>query len=90
MPHPEVDEGAQMIGWQPVFASSRPSNSPSAQNQNLMPLLGLAAAALCVAIAGGVIFKQHQDMNGQKTQWQQEAIAQEKVRVMECINSRKD
>ena len=31
MPHPEVDEGAQMIGWQPVFASSRPSNSPSAQ-----------------------------------------------------------
>jgi hypothetical protein len=85
-PHPEVNEGAQMIGWQPVFAS-RPSSSP-AQNQNLIPLLGLAIAALFVAVAGGALFKQHQDMNGQKTVWQQEAIAHERTRVMECVSGK--
>jgi hypothetical protein len=81
-PHPEVD-GANMIGWQPVFASNRPATSPN--NQNVVPMLGLAMVALVLAAGGGVLFKVHQSMDSQKTAWQQEAIAHERTRIMECI-----
>ncbi|MFN6495814.1 MAG: hypothetical protein RMX65_002050 [Nostoc sp. DedQUE01] len=84
-PHPEVDRDTQMIGWQPVFATSRPATSFS--NQNLMPILGLGAAVLCIAAAGGVLFKQHQDMNSQKTIWQQQAITQERTRIIKCVQA---
>ncbi|ABA24695.1 hypothetical protein Ava_D0030 [Trichormus variabilis ATCC 29413] len=84
-PHPEVDQ-TNMIGWQPVFATNRPPATTSA-NQNLMPMLGIGAAALFVAASGGVLFKQHQEMNSQKSIWQQEAITQERSRIMECVQS---
>lgn len=81
--HAEVDEGANMIAWQPVFASGRPATSPS--NQNIIPMLGLGLVALILAAGGGVIFKVHQSMDSQKAVWQQEAIAHERSRIMECI-----
>lgn len=84
-PHPEVEQGTQMIGWQPVFATNRPAASP-VSNQNLVPLLGIGAAALFVAMSGGILFKQHQDMNSQKAIWQQEAISQERTRIIECVS----
>ncbi|QSJ14168.1 hypothetical protein JYQ62_19725 [Nostoc sp. UHCC 0702] len=83
-PHPEVDQ-TNMIGWQPVFATNRPPTTSTAQN--LMPILGLGAALLCIAAAGGVLFKQHQDMNGQKAVWEKQAITQERIRIMECVQA---
>ncbi len=83
-PHPEVDQ-TNMIGWQPVFATNRPPTTSSPTAQNLMLMLGLGIAALFVAVAGGVLFKQHQEMNSQKAIWQQEATNQERSRIMDCI-----
>ncbi|MFN6460820.1 MAG: hypothetical protein RMZ41_003105 [Nostoc sp. DedVER02] len=81
-PHPEVDS-TNMIGWQPVFATNRPATSSS--NQSIIPMLGLGLVALVLAAGGGVLFKVHQSMDSQKAVWQQEAIAHERSRIMECI-----
>ena len=81
-PHPEVDS-TNMIGWQPVFATNRPATSPN--NQNLLPMLGLGIVALVLAAGAGVLFKVSRSLDGQKAVWQQQAIAQERTRIMECI-----
>lgn len=85
--HPEVNQGDQVIGWQPVYSTQQNQPVRSQSNQPSFAM-GAAAAAFIGAIllSGSLLWNKAQKTDAEVSFQVQQAVNLERERFSQCLS----
>lgn len=85
--HPEINQGDQVIGWQPVYSTqqNQPVRSPSSNNF----LMGIAASVAigAVMLSGSLLWNRAEKTEAELNLEIQQAVNNERERITQCVTT---
>jgi hypothetical protein len=83
--HPEVNQGEQVIGWQPVYSTQQQKQSMRSPQPNFLLGAAVGIGILCIAASGGVLWGKVQKTEAEVQTEIQQALVSERERITECV-----